>query len=220
MIITCEHCAAKYMVSEDALGLDGRSVKCAKCQKTWFAKPPSVLEVNNPISDITSKIVAENKKQLPAVRDDNWSFLLKISASILSLVLAFLFIIFFQTTVTSFIPASKKIYNMMHFFDTSNLELQNMAIRKIQKKENTTLVIKGQIYNKSKSLVIRPSLRITLYDDAYQKLLEHIIDLNQENSEYIKPGEMIDIDNNIRNLADNAKILKIDIGNRLELLLR
>jgi predicted Zn finger-like uncharacterized protein len=39
MLIVCPQCTASYQVSPTSLGMDGRSVRCAKCQTIWFAAP-------------------------------------------------------------------------------------------------------------------------------------------------------------------------------------
>ena len=38
MLITCPNCATSYSLDTAAIG-DGRSVRCARCQVTWFAAP-------------------------------------------------------------------------------------------------------------------------------------------------------------------------------------
>jgi predicted Zn finger-like uncharacterized protein len=41
MIATCPACATRYVVDPAALGLAGRTVRCARCAETWFqAAPP------------------------------------------------------------------------------------------------------------------------------------------------------------------------------------
>lgn len=36
MILTCPSCSASYNVSSEAIGVDGRQVRCKKCQHVWF----------------------------------------------------------------------------------------------------------------------------------------------------------------------------------------
>lgn len=46
MILTCEKCATSYSVADDAIGADGRKVKCISCGHVWLqaanddARPP------------------------------------------------------------------------------------------------------------------------------------------------------------------------------------
>lgn len=40
MIIACPSCATRYVVPDSAIGIDGRTVRCAKCRQSWFQAGP------------------------------------------------------------------------------------------------------------------------------------------------------------------------------------
>ena len=40
MIIACPACATRYVVPDSAIGVDGRTVRCAKCRHSWFQDGP------------------------------------------------------------------------------------------------------------------------------------------------------------------------------------
>lgn len=41
MIIACPACSTRYVVPDTAIGVDGRTVRCAKCRHSWFQEGPS-----------------------------------------------------------------------------------------------------------------------------------------------------------------------------------
>lgn len=40
MIIACPACSTRYVVADSAIGVDGRTVRCAKCRHSWFQEGP------------------------------------------------------------------------------------------------------------------------------------------------------------------------------------
>lgn len=44
MIIACPACATRYVVPDSAIGVDGRTVRCAKCRHSWFQDGPAQPE--------------------------------------------------------------------------------------------------------------------------------------------------------------------------------
>lgn len=47
MILTCPECATRFSVKSDAIGPNGRTVRCSQCSATWFASAdPDILSLN------------------------------------------------------------------------------------------------------------------------------------------------------------------------------
>ena len=81
MILTCPECSTRYLTKENAIGPNGRTVRCAKCDTTWFVASEAdelALQDNQvPVEDIvpvsagiaaaTSPDIAFGQEAAPAV---------------------------------------------------------------------------------------------------------------------------------------------------------
>lgn len=43
MILKCPACSTRYLVSDDAIGVDGRQVRCASCKHSWFQEGAEIM---------------------------------------------------------------------------------------------------------------------------------------------------------------------------------
>lgn len=47
MILTCPECATRFSIDSEAIGPNGRTVRCSQCETTWFASAdPDILSLN------------------------------------------------------------------------------------------------------------------------------------------------------------------------------
>ncbi|WP_159865840.1 zinc-ribbon domain-containing protein [Novosphingobium sp. 9U] len=64
MIIACPACATRYAVPDSAIGIDGRTVRCAKCRHSWFQDGP-VLEMAEGIAPAHATPVVDAAEAAP-----------------------------------------------------------------------------------------------------------------------------------------------------------
>jgi predicted Zn finger-like uncharacterized protein len=51
MIIACPACSTRYAVPDSAIGMEGRTVRCAKCRHSWFQEGPEVALEAEPVAE-------------------------------------------------------------------------------------------------------------------------------------------------------------------------
>jgi len=65
MIIACPACSTRYAVPDSAIGLEGRTVRCAKCRHSWFQEGPE-LELAAPLQSAQPAAAASTPPQAGA----------------------------------------------------------------------------------------------------------------------------------------------------------
>jgi len=78
MILTCPECSTRYLTKENAIGPNGRTVRCAKCDSTWFVASEadelslkdnqSVVEDIVPVATASVPAAAEPAQSAPLDR--------------------------------------------------------------------------------------------------------------------------------------------------------
>ena len=68
MILTCPDCATKFTIKPEAIGSNGRTVRCSQCEATWFvAADPDILTLrdNEDAADMRENIINEPTQDEP-----------------------------------------------------------------------------------------------------------------------------------------------------------
>src|SRR5262249_23126811 len=124
MILQCSECHARFVVPDQAIGPEGRNVRCAKCQHTWFQEPAGGIvrkpenELDKMLGDINAgkapppapeppvlKPIPKNSN-LPVVKRAPASMGLKISVGVFAAIAALLLIMVIKPGIVM-LPSSK-----------------------------------------------------------------------------------------------------------------
>jgi predicted Zn finger-like uncharacterized protein len=190
MIVTCPACAIRYVVDPAALGLKGRTVRCARCADTWFQAPPpdfapEAAPVSAPIvtptppAGATPSVLTEpmpsfigqgssDVPKLPALRTPP-RLVRPVHAgwaALVGVIVIFLGSLFlFRVEIAAAWPATQRLYNSVGLAvpgidDWLKVRDPHSAYGKIDGQPAVT--ISGEIVNVSAAARPVPKLRITL----------------------------------------------------------
>ena len=65
MILVCPNCATRYIVPDEAIGVNGRQVRCAACKYSWFQEGPQLP----PREEVLPPVAPAPASAAPASRD-------------------------------------------------------------------------------------------------------------------------------------------------------
>ncbi|WP_379552533.1 MJ0042-type zinc finger domain-containing protein [Qipengyuania sp. DGS5-3] len=66
MIIACPACNTRYVVPDSAIGVDGRTVRCAKCKHSWYQDGPEIeVPESAKTASATSAPASEPARETP-----------------------------------------------------------------------------------------------------------------------------------------------------------
>ncbi len=211
MRIICEECRAVYCISERVIGSAGRMVKCAKCAHTWMVTPPSTFFATHETQSSNNQNY-NFKVNLPVLFKPALPRYFKIIPIILALLLIFSGLIFFSEKLINLKPA-KIIYEKCGIYSTKGLLLSDFVI---DSHENE-IAVNGFITNESDEDKVVPDIRYTLLNNNKEVIFRYT---KLSSKQVIKANQTIPISAKITNAKAKAEYLQLDIGNKLELLLR
>ena len=250
MIIRCKSCFLRYLVSSKVLGDQGRVVKCSNCGFQWFQHPPIIPQGHDTVSavaeedngsvvndstkakvskNVASRGVRKSAKthtssvsgSAPAIwvipRSANYYFML-MSFFFISCIFVSVMLLFNDVLPAS---ASKKFYNSFVFkaldiSDVKGLHMDDLHIIR-DSFDHGVVTINGAIVNGSSSNKMMPFIKIVLKDDSDKVISNYSI---KPNGKVIVPGSHEKFSYQLINFPDKTEKVVVDMGNKLDVMLR
>lgn len=205
MYIACPECNAKFVVTPEQIGPQGRKVKCSKCSHIWHQK----LDNSAPIEPTISAPVAEttplgNGVNLPALLP------VKIQPYLYALPVLMVSLIIFMLVML--------FPNKLGFDSLLNNDKLSIKDIKIENnKEIDKITVSYKVLNNSSKTVKMPLVRIRLFDKS-DRVLKSLID-DHTNVDMF-PGQFIQIKTEFVPSSPLTKSIDIMIGNKIDFILR
>ncbi len=201
MLLTCKECNAIYCIAEKIIGSSGRMVKCTRCQYVWMVE--GARGINYPI-ELCTTLPILFKPALPKA--------FQIMPILLILILALISFIFFSEYFFRFQPLNN-LYEKCAIYNSDGLLLDSFVFDL----NGNELLLQGVLKNNSNADRIIPDMRYILLNKDKEVMFKYT---HLSSHQLLKSGEILPINTKIINLTDNAAYLQLDIGNKLELLLK
>ena len=207
MILSCPSCSTRYFIDDAALGENGRTVRCASCGYSWFARPELVLAPQLAAPDLTREQVERERQALmpkaspppvhTQVRENErrkrararqgaavavWSVVAMIVAGGGALALAM------SDQVVRYWPQSATAYAMIGVeTNPYGLEFINIEHRRLFDGATPVLDVSGEVRNITADPQPAPFVRIALIDETGADMAVWRAELDLET---IPSGEM------------------------------
>lgn len=216
MILTCENCHTRYLVPGDAIGADGREVRCAACHHQWFQEPQGFYQYVEEIEPIPESVrpVPEGSA-LPVIRvagapetGRNAGYM----AAALVFLLVFTGLVAERGKLVHAWLPSVRFYQALHIAPAlpgQGLSLDQITAAVTPDAQGVnTLNLKGHIINPTNRAVKVPPLHASIVLDGGMVFNGWQIDPPQP---AIVPHGDITFESSYPVLPNNAKEVKIDL---------
>lgn len=176
MIITCPECKTRYMIKSEKLGLDPKSVRCAKCKHQWMVNPNPLAEENikekpplPPMARLDAPSLAEQQKHLnERIKKRNNIFFAFIAIFIASGLIS---TVLFKNSILEKYPNLGSVYELVGFSlpeqenNFAGLRIQGIERQQDETADMTVLSFSGDVKNTSDIEVPVPNVKVQLFDE-------------------------------------------------------
>lgn len=224
MILECPSCQNRYLVDPRALGVSGRTVRCANCKNQWFATQepqdelePEVLSVEDvaeqeipPIPQGSSVPALQRARPAPMA--------LKLATAALGVLCLIVGFIYAQPAIQHSVPALAGVYSAMGMYSSEGVVLAGLEYEKSSAENSLkdSHTLKGYLVNTSAEPRKMPRLRLTL--QGKDGLLLRRKTLSDDS--VLAPGESKYFVQTMQTSAESLRHVVIEHGSPFELKLR
>ena len=239
MIITCEICSVKFNVSADALGKNGRIVRCSNCNHEWFqvaqtsvSKAPDEVKIDSAISAVApnveekspAKDLTVNVNKLNDFKDsltnksDKLMTFMKVITILLIITLIISGVILHQDKLTKIIPEMRHFYKFIQLNQADNLKFTIIDCTLKNQNSDHTVELDVQLVIKNLSDIQQrlDSIRFSTYDKNRVYLGEFIMLINKT----VDAQKDETIEGVLNRVPKEIAFIGIELGGALDFTLR
>lgn len=176
MIITCPECKTRYMIKSERLGLESKSVRCAKCKHQWMVNPnPLDQDLTKekpplpPIARLSAPDLEQQQKELNAKIKQRKTMLFSFLAALLISILVASVVL--RAKVMQAAPSLITVYELLGFDapeqekDFAGLVIEGVERKQDKTADMTVLSFSGKVKNNSDIEVPVPNVKVQLFDE-------------------------------------------------------
>ncbi len=224
MILTCEYCDTKFLVSAEQLGEKGRKVRCGTCSHVWFqeavgeeqviAEQEIIREQEENLKQAIQNRAEGKEPSLPSVVEPQtvprW---LKVAVGVLIVVNFAVFLILNKELL-----GQTTFYDVIGQYETRGMVIDSAVLtRSDSDMEGRVHYVDWSIRNLSGTSRKVPAKRIMLLDKNMKVLKKHM----EMDKASLKNGESQEMkESKIPNPGNGGRYLVLEIGNPFDLSLR
>lgn len=246
MKLTCPECKTSYHVPDNAIGDDGRTVRCKNCKHQWFeAGKPSAVKVTETTQEETLRAKQEEETFADALSelnddDDDIDFEAlaidpmagaalparsrpasskswMVASVLMALMVGAAFMLQARSSLYGSIP---QLYHAIGYYPNDGVVLANVSIEKLDSRRKKRFKINCALLNTSNVPQIHPPIAMRIVSSGGNILAQDDAYVKSENR-MIEAGQHVDCGDIeiVHNFASADKIL-LEIASPLEMGLR
>jgi predicted Zn finger-like uncharacterized protein len=211
MILVCPSCDTRYFAEDNAIGKEGRRVRCASCGHSWFAKPQ---DEDAPAAAVDTGLTREQVERLRQTAAANSAARAgphaefrareharrqraRSGAAFIAWLLGFVIFagaagaaVFFRNDVADAWPRAASLYRMVGLdVNRFGLLLENVGAKRSFDGTTPVLTVTGSAVNQSKERRAVPELRVSLRDENGKEIQSWKDSLS---AEFLDPGQRVE----------------------------